>query len=142
MTISDELIQADIIAKLKTITSVTALLGDGASGIKELQWQGDTFTYPNVRLDIENNSYEFDEQERCSLYKVEFSVYIFSQERSSKQCSQIKGLLENYLTGLGWTGTNAKYNRLRLQENVPAVREDERTWRAQLQYATRVQVHP
>lgn len=136
--ISDELVQADLIAKLKSISSVVTLLPDGTSGIKELQWQGDTFQYPAVRLDLESNEYEFDEQERCNLWRVEFSVYVFSQERSSKQCSTIKGLLENYLTGLGFTGTNAKYSRLRLIDNVPAVREDERTWRSQLRYSTRL----
>lgn len=135
--LSDELFQADIIAKLKTISSVTVLLPEGTSGIKEAQWQGDTFQYPAVRLDIENTNYQFDEQERCSLYLIEFSVYIYSQERSSKQCSQIKGLLENYLTGLGFTGISAKYTRLRLSDSLAAFREDERTWRSQLIYSTR-----
>lgn len=140
MLISDELIQADLITKLKSITSVTSLLPDGTGGVKELQWQGDTFQYPCVRLDIEDSGYEFDEQERCQLYFVEFSVYIFSQERSSKQCSQIKGLLENYLTSRGWTGTSTKFNRLILIDTVPSTREDENTWRAQLVYRSRITV--
>lgn len=136
---SDELIQADLIAKLKTLTSATSLLGDGVSGIKEAQWQGDTFLYPAVRLDLEDNRYYFDEQARCNLTEIKFSVYVFSEERSSKQCSQIKGLLEAGLTGVGFSGTNARYIELRLVDNVPAIREDERTWRSQLQYQTRVQ---
>ena len=140
--ISDNLVQQDLITKLKTIATVTNVLGDGVSGIKELEWQGDTFKYPCVRLDLESNEYVFDEQELCQLYSIEFSLYIFSEERSSKQCSQIKGLLENYLTGIGWTGTNAKYTRLRLIDSVPAVREDERTWRSQLKYRTKVQILP
>jgi hypothetical protein len=136
--ISDQLVQADLITKLKSIISVTTILPEGANGIKELQWQGDTFQYPAVRLDLEDCGYEFDEQEQCGLYFAEFSVYVFSEERSSKQCSTIKGLLENALTGLGWTGTNARYNRLRLAENIPAIRQDERTWRSQLRYRTRL----
>ena len=140
--ISDELIQADLITQLKSITTVTSILPEGANGIKELQWQGDTFQYPGVRLDIEDAGYEFDEQEMCHLYFVEFSVYVFSEERSSKQCSQIKGLLENHLTGRGWTGLYAKYNRLRLMDNVPAVREDERTWRSSIKYRTRLTPSP
>jgi hypothetical protein len=139
--ISDELVQADLITKVKAITTVTNLLLDGTSGVKELQWQGDSFQYPAVRIDLEDNGYVFDEQERCQLYKIEFSIYIFSQERSSKQCSQIKGLLETALTGLGWHGTNANYLRLRLMDSVPAVREDERTWRSQLRYGTKVQTN-
>jgi len=136
--IADNLVQADLISKLKSIVAVTNLLGDGISGIKELEWQGDDFKYPCVRLDLENVGYEFDEQENCGLYFCEFSVYTFSQERSSKQCSQIKGLLEKALTGLGFTGTYAKFNRLRLLDSVPAVREDSRTWRTQLSYRTRL----
>ena len=138
--IGDELAQSDILAKLKTITSVTSLLGDGTSGIKEIQWQGDSFTYPNVRLDLETNEYVFDEQERCQLQYVEFSVYIFSQERSSKQCSQIKSLLANALIGAGFTGTNARYIRIRLVDNIPAVREDRLTWRSHIKLST--QLHP
>lgn len=136
--ISDELLQADLITKLKGITSVTSLLPDGVGGIKELQWQGDNFQYPCVRLDIEDAGYEFDDQERCNLNFVEFSVYIFSEERSSKQCSQIKGLLEKAMTGRGWNGAYARYNLLRLLDNVPAVRESELVWRSQLRYRTRV----
>jgi len=142
--LSDESIQADLITQLKSITTVTSLLPEGSSGIKEYQWQGDTFQYPAVRLDLEDTGYEFDEQEKCRLYFAEFSIYIFSEERSSKQCSQVKGLLENHLTGRGWTGANAKYSRIRLVTggNVPAVRQDERTWRSQLQYRTRLTPTP
>lgn len=136
---SDELLQADIIAKLKTITSVTSLLTNGASDIKELQWQGDQFGYPSVRLDIEKNEYTYDEQERCQISQLTFSLYIFSEERSSKQCSQIKGLLETALTGIGFTGTNARYLRLKLADNVPAIRSGEMEWRSQLQYQTNYQ---
>lgn len=132
--ISDELIQADLIAKLKSITSVTAITG--VQEVRELQWQGDTFTYPNIRLDLEEVGYEIDEG--CALYFAEFSIYVFSQERTSKQCSQLKGRLENSLTSLGFTGQYAKYNQLRLLDNVPAVRQDSMTWRSQIKYRTRL----
>lgn len=140
--IADNLVQADLITKLKSITSVTNVLGDGVLGIKELEWQGDSFTYPCIRLDLEDVGYEFDEQENCGLYFCEFSIYTFSQERSSKQCSQIKGLLETALTGLGFSGTYTKFNRLRLVDSVPAVREDSRTWRTQLKYRSRITALP
>lgn len=136
--ISDEVFQADIIAKLKSITSVTALLPEQASGIKESQWQGDTFQYPAVRLDLERSGYYFDEQERCSLYRLEFSIYVFSQERSSKQCSQITGLIENAMTSTGFTGiSGTHYQRVKLEDKVSAFRQDEHTWRSQLIYSTR-----
>ena len=52
--IADNLVQADLITKLKSIASVTNVLGDGILGIKELEWQGDEFKYPCVRLDLED----------------------------------------------------------------------------------------
>ena len=134
--ISDEKVQSDIITKIKSIVTGTSYSAE----VRELQWQGDNFTYPNLRLDIENNDYVFDEQELCTLQYAEFSIYVFSQERSSKECSTIKGLLATALVGLGFTGSYAKYNRLRLVDNIPAVREDERTWRSQIRLGTRVQV--
>ncbi len=139
MNFSDELVQAAIIAKAKQVTTVTTLLPDGAGGIKEFQWQGDTFTYPAVRLDLEDNRYEFDEQERCGLQRAEFSFYFYSEERSSKQCSQLKGLMESALIGKGFTINGLKFNRIRLVDNIPAYREDERVWRSQLKLESRIE---
>lgn len=134
--ISDQSIQADLITKIKAIVTGTSY----STEVRELEWQGDNFTYPNLRLDLETNEYVFDEQELCTLQYTEFSIYVFSQERSSKECSTIKGLLATALVGLGFTGLYAKYSSLRLVDNVPAVREGDRTWRSQIRLGTRVQV--
>ena len=133
--ISDEKIQSDLMTKIKSLGSITT----GTSDIREFEWQGDEFTYPNIRLDLEDNRYEFNEQERCALQTIEFSVYIYSEQRSSKQCSYIKGLVANALIGLGFTGTYAKYTHIRLLENIPAIRVSEREFRAQLKLTTFVQ---
>lgn len=138
--ISDEVIQAALIAKLKSFTALTDLLVEGASGIKEFQWQGDTFKYPAVRLDLENNEWSFDVTGKCTLQDVEFSLYFYSEERSSKQCSQIKGVAMNSLIGHGFTQNGLRFSEIRLDRggNIPAIREDERTWRSQVKLSTRV----
>lgn len=133
--IPDWQVQADLITKIKNTYSITT----GTTDIHEYEWQGDEFTYPNIRLDLEDNRYEFNEQERCALQTIEFSVYIYSEERSSKQCSYIKGLVANALIGLGFTGTYAKYTHIRLMENIPAIRVSERIFRSQLKLTTFVQ---
>lgn len=145
--IPDNQIQADIIARIISIVtgSVYAGIVTGTSdigGVREIQYQADTFIYPNIRVDLENNEYVFDEQERCQLQYVEFSVYVFSEQRSSKECSQIKGMLATVLVGLGFHGTYAKYTRLRLVDNIPAVRESEILWRSQIKLGSRVQNLP
>lgn len=136
--ISDEIVQAAIISKLKSLTSLTARLGDGVLGIKEFSWQGDTFTYPAVRVDIEENEFYFDDQEKCLLQRVEFSVYIYTEDRSSKVCSEIKGLVANGLIGFTATANNIKFTPIRLVDNVPAIREDDRTWRSQIRLGSKV----
>lgn len=133
----DEAIQAAIITKLKAL----APFGSVQSGeIRELEWQGDSFTYPNIRVELESNDWVFDEQERCMLQYVEFSIYCFSEQRSSKECSQIKTAIINALAGIGFSNNtySVKFNRLRIVDNVPAVRQDERTWRAQVKFGSRV----
>lgn len=138
--ISDEIIQAALIAKLKSLTALTDLLIEGVSGIKEYQWQGDIFKYPAVRLDLESNEWSFDVTGRCTSQDVEFSLYFYSEERSSKQCSQIKGIAMNSLIGRGFTQDGLKFSEIRLDRggNVPAVREDQNTWRSQAKLSTRV----
>lgn len=141
--IGDELVQAAIIEKIKTL----APIGNPASGqlvgvneIKEIYWQGDSFSYPNVRVDLENNEWAFSEQENCQLQYAEFSIYVFSEERSSKQCSQIKSSIINSLNGIGFTSTlhGVKFSRLRMIENIPAIRETERLWRSQIKFGSRI----
>lgn len=136
--IGDEVVQAAIISKLKSNSNIVAVIGT-ANEIKEFQWQGDTFGFPNIRLDLEDNDYATDEQERCTVQYCEFSIYIYSQERSSKQASQIKTTIINELAGLGFTTGGVKFSRLRLVDNVPAIREDDRTWRTQVRFGSRVQ---
>lgn len=135
--IGDEVIQAAIVEKLKSLAPFGLVQ---SMEVRELSWQGDTFTYPNIRVDLESNEWVFDEQERCNLQYVTFSIYIFSEQRSSKECSQIKTLIINALVGLGFTSVTqqVKFSRLRMVDNVPAIREDANTWRSQVQFGSRI----
>lgn len=137
--IGDEVIQAGIIARLKTYPTPTGAFTN-SSEIRELEWQGDEFVYPNIRLDLEDNRDYFDEQERCSLQYIEFSVYVFSESRSSKQASQIKSEIIDFLKGRGWTNLthNVKFSSPRLIENIPAIRVEERIWRSQARFSSKV----
>lgn len=136
-TIGDEVVQAAIVAKLKSLAPFQGVQG---VEVRELEWQGDTFTYPNVRVELEYNSPYFDEQLKCTLQRVEFSVYCFSEQRSSKECSQVKSAVINAMTSNGFSNQslNIKFLPVRIVDNVPAVREDEHTWRSQVKFGTKV----
>lgn len=135
--IGDEVIQAAIITKLKSLSPYGNV---SQSEIKEWEWQGDSFTYPNIRVELEDNRFEFDEQAKCSLQYTEFSVYIFSEQRSSKECSQIKTLVANSMIGVGFSNQTlgVRFSEIRVVDNVPAIRQDERTWRSQIKLSSRV----
>ena len=135
--IGDEVVQAAIIAKLKSLAPFGAV---ASTEVKELEWQGDKFTYPNIRVDLEENNFYYDEQLRCNLQNVEFSVYIFSEQKSSKEASQIKTLVINSMVSDGFSNStySVRFLPVRIMDNVPAIRESERTWRAQVKFGTKV----
>lgn len=137
--IGDEIAQAAIIAKLKLIAPFTSSFGSvQSSEIREWDWQGDVFTYPNIRVELEDNRPYYDEQQKCTLQMVEFSVYVFSEQKSSKECSQIKTNIINALTTFSNQSLGIKSTPVRIVENVPVIRQDERTWRAQVKYSSKV----
>lgn len=135
--IGDEQIQAAIITKLKSLAPYNNV---PSTEIRELEWQGDTFSYPNIRVELEENIPYYDEQMRCTLQRVVFSVYIFSEQRSSKECSQIKTAVGNAVVSNGFSNTtySVKFLPIRILDSVPAIREDERTWRAQIKFGSKV----
>lgn len=135
--IGDEVIQAAIIAKLKSLAPFQSVQ---SGEVRELEWQGDSFSYPNIRVELEDNVPYFDEQLKCTLQRVEFSVYCFSEQRSSKECSQVKTSVINAMVSNGFnnSGLGVRFLPVRIMDNVPAVREDERTWRSQVRFGTKV----
>lgn len=135
--IGDEVIQAAIIAKLKSLAPFGAVT---STEVKELEWQGDRFTYPNIRVELEDNAPYFDEQLNCTLQRVEWSVYIFSEQRSSKECSQIKTIVTNAMVSNGFSNStySVKFLPVRIVDSVPAIREDANTWRAQIKFGSKV----
>lgn len=75
-----DVLQAGFLAKLKANAAVLAITTD----IRELEYQGRDFTYPNLRLRVVTE----DLDETCSS-KVQFVVAAFSEKDSSKQCMQL-----------------------------------------------------
>lgn len=141
--IGDEVVQAAIITKLKSLAPFTSSFGSVDTGeIKEFDWQGDSFSYPAIRVDLEENTFYFDEQLRCNLQLVEFSIYVYSEQKSSKECSQIKTNIINGIVGDGFSNQalGIKFLPIRVADNIPVVREDIRTWRSQIKLRTKVGV--
>jgi hypothetical protein len=69
-----------IISRLRSSLLVTALLSSGASEIRELEWQGTDFKYPNVRVRVDE--FRLMGDSNCA-YSVAATIYAFAENASS-----------------------------------------------------------
>jgi len=86
MTATSENVQTDWIASLKSKPTVTTLLiNGGANEVRECEWQGDKFQYPNIRVGIDF----MPSIEGCGPDDADVYIEVFSAEKSSKECAHI-----------------------------------------------------
>lgn len=129
--VSNELIQAAILAKAQSVAAITTLLADGASGIKELNYKGTDFHYPCIRIAVEGQTDISGTNISCPS-QVDFSFYVFSEKPSSKEANQIAGSIVSFFRGLSFSQGGVKFVKINITENIPAIAQDELTWRAQI----------
>jgi len=118
-------IQAGLIAYLKANTTVVALLASGTS-IKEDQWQGTTFVYPAVRVDLGMQL----PRGNCDGAEATFSVICYSEDASSQEADRLAGTVNDQLHRKAFTSSGVRYS-IYSRGLIPAIREDERTWRSE-----------
>ncbi len=129
--IPNDIIKAAIISALKANATLVAQLPDGLLGIREYGWRGNVFQYPNVRVELETQL-DLTPDSNCTPINQSWSVYVFSEEHSSQEADEIAGIIATYFKDLSFSGTGVKFSRGEILENIPAIPEDERTWRAQV----------
>lgn len=127
--ISNDLVKAALIAKGNSTPTIQAYLPSGT--VLEYDYQGTDWHYPCGRVHVEDQTDQSEDMVSCPSW-VEFSWYIFSEKGSSKEADQIAGVFVTAFRGLSFTRNNIKFSRVKILENIPAIRQDERTWRAQI----------
>jgi hypothetical protein len=129
--ISNDLIQAALLTKAQSFATITTALPSGADGIKELNYKGSDFAYPCIRIALEGQIDIAGMNTHCPS-QVDFSFYVFSEKASSKEANEIAGKVVSAFRGLSFGQSTVKFVKIRIQENIPAIAQDERTWRAQI----------
>lgn len=122
--IDNEEIKTALIARIKSLTSITSLLASPEE-VREVQYQGTTFGYPNVRLRVIDNRRFTD----C-YHEITVGVQVNSQKDSSKEAENISGIIGETLNDVSFESDNKAF-LLRITNLVPALRVDERTWRTE-----------
>jgi hypothetical protein len=120
-------IQAAWIDYLKSKADILAELDD-TDEIREDMWQGDQFTYPNIRVRLISNTPE--EGRDCNLHSVTISTMAFSEDASSQQADRIAGIIMVTLQDTQFTSNGIAFG-VRTTDLVPAIRSDDRTWRSE-----------
>jgi len=121
--------QAGLITYLKSITALVTILGD-ATRIKEYFWQGSDFVYPGVRLQMGNEKAQGEPS--CGKWLLPFFVMCFSEQKSSKQCSQIASIVATMHGFQPGQLNGVDFVRLYVDQIVPPIRQDELTWRSEV----------
>jgi hypothetical protein len=133
--IANDTIQAALISFLKSKVVITNLLVDNAGvahsdEIREVDWQGDTFSYPNIRVDLGTQEDAISEN-NCEITNMTFSILVFSEMYSSKEANSMAGAIANIMNKKSITSGGVHFVRV-ICTLVPAIRRDERTWRSEI----------
>lgn len=121
--------QAAIISYLKSITALVVAIGN-ASQIKEYFWQGTDFVYPGVRLQM--GIQKAQGEPNCGKWLLPFYVLCFSEQKSSKQCSQIASIVATIHGKQPGVLNGVDFVRFYVDTLVPPIRQDEQTWRSEV----------
>lgn len=127
--LDNDLLQAALIAKANSTPNIQASLASGT--VTEYNYQGTDWTYPCARLQIEGQTDVSGDTVHCPSY-LDWSFYVFSEKGTSKECNQVAAKFVNSFRGLSFTRNSIKFVRVTILENIPAIRVDDRTWRAQI----------
>ena len=126
--ITNSNIQAAWISRLKANAPVTALVS--AVEIREDQWQGTDFVYPNIRVRLGDLTPQTTNPD-CKIYLSTVSILCNSEIKSSKQADDIAGVVFNEFIGKSFSGSTVKIGQVILESLSPAVvPKGANTWQA------------
>lgn len=123
--VSDDQIQAGLISYLKGKATIIAVVT--VVEIREDQWQGEDFDYPNLRVRLISN---IPGTQNCP-HVFECGIQVFTEDSSSKNADRIAGIIANELQEKGFSSNSLAFT-CRVTNQVPAVRNDIRTWRSEV----------
>jgi hypothetical protein len=124
--IRNDQIRAAVIAYLKGRASILAHVT--STEIRETDWQGTTFTYPNIRVRILRN---VPSGRTGCIQDVDIGIQVFSEKDSSLQADQIAGIIANELNDKQFTSSGIAFAVI-VTNNLEVVRASTTTWRGEV----------
>lgn len=104
-------VQEAIITYSKSKSELVSLLPTGTVEIRESEWQGEAFQYPNVRIGVDF----FPGMKGCQpIAEIYFDV--FSEKPSSLEASTIAGVIQNIYHRKPFSVGNVKFFSVIVEE--------------------------
>lgn len=122
-------IQAALIAYIKLRSSITDELPDGSDEVRENEWQGTEFTYPNIRIRLISNTPQ--NSDNCGRSDIAVGIEVFSELASSIEADRIAGIINGVLNQRSFSQSGIQFN-LSTTNLVPAFRKDKLTWQSEV----------
>jgi hypothetical protein len=89
--------QTALVQWLKANASIVALVpATYGVEVRELEWKGDKFLFPNIRVRVDSI---VPEMSNCSKGMFNGRIWVFSEEHSSLECNTIGGVILEQLHG-------------------------------------------
>ena len=127
-------IRTSLITALKTNTTIMAELDD-SNEVREYNWKGADFSYPNIRVQIRENTIE--PSLSCGQ-RIFASIYSFSEENSSSQAEQIAGIIADEFHAKSLSASDLFFTQI-IADIIPAVSVEVNTWRSEVTIRSWVQ---
>lgn len=128
MALRNDTIQAGLVEELKSIAAITSTVT--ADEIREDQWSGTEFQYPNLRIDLLNS---LPSIEGCNYAEIDFFVRVYSEAASSLECDQIAGVVFQNVPR-SFTKNGVFFSGVRVVSLGGAKRVSLREWQANVHY--------
>ena len=111
MTATPETFIEAWIDDLKSQPTITSLLCSPKE-IREVEWQGSDFCYPNIRVAITFRP----SINRCGPDDADIEIEVFSAEKSSKQATHIASVIVGLYHGHAFESAGIKFNTVVVRE--------------------------
>jgi hypothetical protein len=116
----------------------SAIIGVTSVEVREKQWQGKDFHYPNIRIRMILQKPSIDTN--CDWADLQVSVECYSEIASSMEAENIELAVTQLLDKKTISYNGIKIFALHCVAMIDAVRNDPNTWMAETMFTGRVQV--
>ena len=128
-------IRSALISKIKTIDALIALHENFPVDVRELNWKGNDFKYPCVRV---GQLVLTPMNDTCSAHKVDGSIMCFSELPSSLQADQIADILFQALHAKSFSVGIVKFVLFKCQQFEAVAVEESNVWQSTIKWSSTV----